>query len=777
MGKITAYKKILKKINRLAPKMKALSDGELSSLTEVFRQRLRNGESLDKIMVEAYAAIREAADRVLNMYPRDVQVLGAIVLNQGKIAEMKTGEGKTLVAAMPLYLNALTGKSTILVTMNNYLAYRDGKQMGKLFKFMGLTTSVGVKENMSESLTLDEKKKAYAADILYTTNGNLGFDYLIENLGATKNDRFLRPFYYVIIDEADAVLLDSAQTPLVISGAPRVLSNLYNTADLFVSTLKEGDYELDNQSKKVYLTDSGIEKAQLFYGKENLFAKENFELVRHIILALRAHTLYTPQKEYVKADGKVKLLDGVSGRIIENTKLRQGQHKALEAREHVDITQESRAMASITYQALFNMFPKLAGMSGTAADDTDEFIDVYGLDVVKIPTFKPVHRKDYANLCYYKRDEQIKAAIEETKRIHDIGRPVLVITDAIDVCEECSEKLLRDGIPHNVLNAYNVAKEAEIIKEAGQEGAVTIATSVAGRGTDIRLGEGVNEMGGLAVIGIGIADNIRSEKQARGRAGRQGDRGSSIFYTSLEDQLVKDYGPEKLQELAKRGSGLIKSRWLADQIHKAQRNCELAGRDSRESTTNYSESATVQRNLIYSMRNRIIDMEDMNEEYLLDVQEHVIDSFLKAQKKMPTGADVVRFILDHICYDIESRPAEQDLRDKKSLKKYLMDVSRTRLEAQKQILGSEKRISYFFKIMTLKALDDCWIEQVDYMQQLRLTVSGRAYAQRNVMYEYHKEAHASYMRMVENIKERMMRNILLGEIQVGKGGNMRVVNP
>jgi preprotein translocase subunit SecA len=777
MGKITAYKKILKKINRLAPKMKALSDGELSSLTEVFRQRLRNGESLDKIMVEAYAAIREAADRVLNMYPRDVQVLGAIVLNQGKIAEMKTGEGKTLVAAMPLYLNALTGKSTILVTMNNYLAYRDGKQMGKLFKFMGLTTSVGVKENMSESLTLDEKKKAYAADILYTTNGNLGFDYLIENLGATKNDRFLRPFYYVIIDEADAVLLDSAQTPLVISGAPRVLSNLYNTADLFVSTLKEGDYELDNQSKKVYLTDSGIEKAQLFYEKENLFAKENFELVRHIILALRAHTLYTPQKEYVKADGKVKLLDGVSGRIIENTKLRQGQHQALEAREHVDITQESRAMASITYQALFNMFPKLAGMSGTAADDTDEFIDVYGLDVVKIPTFKPVHRRDYANLCYYKRDEQIKAAIEETERIHDIGRPVLVITDAIDVCEKCSEKLLRDGIPHNVLNAYNVAKEAEIIKEAGQEGAVTIATSVAGRGTDIRLGEGVNEMGGLAVIGIGIADNIRSEKQARGRAGRQGDRGSSIFYTSLEDQLVKDYGPEKLQELAKRGSGLIESRWLAGQIHKAQRNCELAGRDSRESTTNYSESATVQRNLIYSMRNRIIDMEDMNEEYLLDVQEHVIDSFLRTQKKMPTGADVVRFILDHICYDIESRPAEQDLRDKKSLKKYLMDVSRTRLEAQKQILGSEKRISYFFKIMTLKALDDCWIEQVDYMQQLRLTVSGRAYAQRNVMYEYHKEAHASYMRMVENIKERMMRNILLGEIQVGKGGNMRVVNP
>ena len=463
MEKIKAYKKILKKINRLGPKMRALSNKELSSLTEVYKERIRKGESLDKIMIEAYAAIREAAGRVLNMYPRDVQVLGAIALNQGKIAEMKTGEGKTLVAALPLYLNALTGKSTILVTMNNYLACRDGKQMGELFKFMGLTTRVGVKENASEGLNLEEKKKAYAADILYTTNGNLGFDYLSENLGATKNDRFMRPFYYVIIDEADSVLLDSAQMPLVISGAPRVLSNLYDTADFFVTTLKEEDYELDKQSKKVYLTDSGIDKAQRFYAKENLYAKENFELVRHIILALRARMLFSPQKEYVVEDGKIKLLEGSSGRIIENTKLRQGQHQALEAREHVAITQETRAMASITYQDLFNLFPKLAGMSGTAADDTAEFIDTYGLGVVRIPTYKPVRRKDLDNRCFYNREDQIEAALDETERIHKTGRPVLVITDAIDVCEKCSERLLGDGIPHNVLNAYNVAKEADII--------------------------------------------------------------------------------------------------------------------------------------------------------------------------------------------------------------------------------------------------------------------------------------------------------------------------
>ncbi|WP_022768320.1 accessory Sec system translocase SecA2 [Butyrivibrio sp. NC2007] len=777
MKKIKSYNKILKKINKLASKMKALSESELSGLTATFKERLNKGESLDKIMIDAYAAIREAADRVLGMYPRDVQVLGAIALHQGKIAEMKTGEGKTLVAAMPLYLNALTGKSTILVTMNNYLACRDGKQMGELFKFMGLTTSVGVKEDMAEMLTLEEKKAAYAADILYTTNGALGFDYLTENLGETKNDRFLRPYYYVIIDEADAVLLDSAQMPLVISGAPRVLSNMYETADLFVTTLSEGDYEVDEKRKKVYLTDVGIDKAQLFYSKEDLFAEENFELVRHIILALRAHMLNISQKDYLIEDGKIKLLDASSGRILENTKLRQGQHQAIEAKEHVEITQESRAMASITYQALFNLFPKIAGMSGTAADDTAEFMDVYGLDVVRIPTYKPVRRKDLRNLCFYNKRDQIDAALLETEKIHEEGRPVLLIADAIDVSQECSDKLLKKGIPHNVLNAYNVAKEADIIKEAGQRGAVTIATSVAGRGTDIRLGEGVNDLGGLAVIGVGIAANLRSEKQARGRSGRQGDNGTSIFYTSLEDQLVKDYGAEKLQDLAERGSGQVKTRWLAFQIRKAQRNCELAGKEGRENTTQFAESSKIQRTLIYSLRNSIIDMENMDEEYLLGVQEHVIDEFLKEYKKMPAVADVVRFILDHICYDIKSRPNENDMHDKKSLKKYLMDVSKSRLEDQIGKLKSDMQKVYFYKIMTLKALDDNWIEQVDYMQQLRLSISGRSYAQRNIMYEYHKEAHASFMRMVENVKVGMMRNILLGELQEIKDGKIKVINP
>ena len=361
--------------------------------------------------------------------------------------------------------------------------------------------------------------------------------------------------------------------------------------------------------------------------------------------------------------------------------------------------------------------------------------------------------------------------------MHHFGRPVLLITDAIDVCEECSKKLLREGIPHNVLNAYNIVKEAEIIKEAGQKGAVTIATSIAGRGTDIRLGEGVNELGGLAVIGIGVVANIRSEKQARGRSGRQGDNGSSIFYTSLEDQLVQDFGPEKLQDIAKNGEGRIMSRWLCRQINKAQRNCELSGRDGRKKTTSFAESSKVQRNLIYSMRNSIIDMESMNDEYLLGIQEHLIDRFLDKYKKMPTVADVVRFILDHICYDLDSKPGDQDMLNKKTLKKYLMDISKERLDYQKRILKSEAGISYYFKIMTLKALDKCWIEQVDYMQQLRLSVSGRAYAQRNVMYEYHKEAHASFLRMVENVKSDMMRNILLGDIQKGKDGKLKVINP
>ena len=420
------YKRILKKINQLAPTMEAMTNEELQAQTEKFKARYEKGESLDSLLVEAYATIREAAKRVLHMYPYDVQMLGAIVLHEGKIAEMRTGEGKTLVAAMPLYLNALTGKSTILVTMNNYLACRDGKQMGELFGFMGLTTKVGVKEDAAAQLTLSEKKEAYAADILYTTNGTLGFDYLTENLGATKNDRYLRPYYYVIIDEADAVLLDSAQTPLVISGAPRVQSNLYETADFFITTLREEDYEIDEQKGKAWLTDSGIRKAEVFYSVDNLYAEENFELVRHLILALRAHVLFHPQKEYIEADGKIKLLDSNTGRIIENTKLRAGQHQALEAREHVEVTQESRAMASITFQGFFNMFPKIAGMSGTAFDDVDEFQDIYQLDVVQIPTHKPLRRKDLPDYCYYNHDDQIRDAVFQIEKLHEKGQPVLL---------------------------------------------------------------------------------------------------------------------------------------------------------------------------------------------------------------------------------------------------------------------------------------------------------------------------------------------------------------
>ena len=771
------YKRILKKINQLAPTMEAMTNEELQAQTEKFKARYEKGESLDSLLVEAYATIREAAKRVLHMYPYDVQMLGAIVLHEGKIAEMRTGEGKTLVAAMPLYLNALTGKSTILVTMNNYLACRDGKQMGELFGFMGLTTKVGVKEDAAAQLTLSEKKEAYAADILYTTNGTLGFDYLTENLGATKDDRYLRPYYYVIIDEADAVLLDSAQTPLVISGAPRVQSNLYETADFFITTLREEDYEIDEQKGKAWLTDSGIRKAEVFYSVDNLYAEENFELVRHLILALRAHVMFHPQKEYISADGKIKLLDSNTGRIIENTKLRAGQHQALEAREHVEVTQESRSMASITFQGFFNMFPKIAGMSGTAFDDVDEFQDIYQLDVVQIPTHKPLRRKDLPDYCYYNHDDQIRDAVFQIEKLHEKGQPVLLIANSIYVTEKCSEMLLRAGIPHNVLNAYNVAKEAEIIKEAGRYGAVTVATSVAGRGTDIKLGEGVNDLGGLAVIGVGILDNLRMEKQARGRSGRQGDNGFSRFYVSLEDDLVKDYGPEKLQKFAKIGEGKIAEKRIRKQIRKAQRNCELAGRENRKKTMQFAESGKAQRNLIYQMRRDLMDRETIDMDFVLGIQEELTDRFLSEYKKTPSEEQVIRYYLDHISYDMEERPSKEHMKSKESIKEYLQNGARKRLRQQEEILETDNAKRYFYQLMMLKAIDTCWIEQVDYMQQLRITVSGRSYAQRNVMYEYHKEAHAAYLRMVQNAKEKMMQNLLLSEIEKDADDELRIVTP
>ncbi len=528
--------KILRKVNSWAPAMEKHSDEELRGLTVRFKERYRKGESLDALLPEAYAAVREAAKRVLGMYPYDVQVMGAIALHQGRIAEMKTGEGKTLVATMPLYLNALTWNSCILVTVNSFLAARDGKQMVELYLGMGLTTAIGVNENESRQ-DVANKKSIYAADIVYTTNSSLGFDYLLDNLGDSYEKKYMRPFYYVIIDEADAVLLDNAQTPLVISGSPKVQSNLYEVADYFVTTLTEG-VEYETQEQKVWLTREGIHKAEIFFSIENLYQGDHFMLIRHIYLALKAHTMYERDKQYVVSNDQIILLDERNGRLIYNTKLRGGQHQAIEAKEHVTVTAEQRAMASITYQSFFNLFPKTAGMTGTGAVDEAELQESYGMDVVTIPTNHPTIRKDYPDEVFSNLQAQMLGAMEEVLRLHAKHQPVLLIANSIRMSDLFSEMLLQKGIPHNVLNAYNEAKEADIIKEAGAADAVTIATSMAGRGTDIKMTDEVRSLGGLAVIGIGRMETLREELQTRGRAGRQGDPGFSKFYVSLVDDVV-----------------------------------------------------------------------------------------------------------------------------------------------------------------------------------------------------------------------------------------------
>ena len=512
-------KKILRQVRKCQERMKLLDDGELSHLTVEFKERLAGGESLDALLPEAFAAICEADERILGMAPYDVQILGGIALHKGYLAEMNTGEGKTLVATMPLYLNALTGKSVILVTVNDYLAKRDAEEMGPVYQFMGLSVSAGSEEEEGKDGVAKYeksqnvwKKEMYGADIVYTTHSALGFDYLLNNLVTRAEDRFLREFYYVIIDEADSVLLDGAQTPLVISSSPRVQSNLYGIADFFVTTMEE-DVDYEKEDKAVWLTDSGIRYAETFFQIDNFYSEEYFEINRHVTLALRAHaTLERGDAYMVSKDGEVVLLDGDTGRLMHGMKLRGGQHQALEAKEGLEISQENRSVAAVTFQNLFLMFPKMSGMSGTMIDSSEELRGVYGAKVMAIPPNRPRQRADLRDRYFRNKKEQIQAAVEETLRLHAMGRPVLIVASNIVDTESVSKILLEEQVPHNLLNANNVYWEAEIIKEAGQPGAVTVATSMAGRGTDIKLGEGVENLGGLAVIGIGRMGNVRMER-------------------------------------------------------------------------------------------------------------------------------------------------------------------------------------------------------------------------------------------------------------------------
>ena len=759
---------LLGKVKEECKKVKELSDYELKNKTLEFKERLKNGETTDDLLPEAFAVCCEADYRVLGMFPYDVQILGGIALHLCYLCEMNTGEGKTLTATMPLYLNGLTGKSSILVTANEYLAIRDAQEMGQVYKFLGLSVEAGVKRDTNEKLDNDSKKDVYAADIVYTTHGSLGFDYLLNNLVQSKEDRFMRDFYYVIIDEADSVLLDSASMPLVISGSPRVQSNLYGITDFFVTTLVE-DVHYEIEDKKVWLTKEGVEYVQRYFRIENLYGEENYDILRHVVLALRAHFLLEKDTDYVVTDkGEVVLLDRSTGRKMTGMKLRGGSHQAIEEKEHVKLSDEQRSVASITYQNLFNLFPKMSGMSGTIADGKDELLEVYHKQVVVIPPNKPLARIDLLDQYFKTSEEQFDAVIKETVKRHKTGQPVLLIASLISDTEMLSKLLVQENIEHSVLNANNAFWEAEIIKEAGQKNVVTVATSMAGRGTDIRLGPGVKELGGLCVLGVGRMNNTRDERQARGRAGRQGEPGVSMFYVSLEDDVCEILGDDFMEKYIEKDKYISKRR-IKKLVNKSQKIKEESSVFQRKNSVDYDSVMQRQKTIMYKIRNDLLDGMNLDEGVLKQIYVNNINEFAKDHKKMDDKT-MYRYILDNLSYRLKELSASSS-----NKKEYLKSYADMAFSDKKELLGN--RFSEYCRLCTLKALDDGWIEEVDYLQQLQAAISGRSTAQRNLLYEYQREARLSFRDMEKSIKRAMIRNILLGEVSFGKDNEMIILYP
>ena len=786
---IQRLKKILAKVKNFESEMAGLSDAELRKKTQEFKERLTAGETLDDLLPEAYAVVREADKRVLGMFPYDVQVMGAIVLHEGNVAEMATGEGKTLTATMPLYLNALSGQGAMLVTTNTYLALRDAQEMGQVYRFLGLTIEAAVVADETKNLTPKQKRLIYQADIVYTTNSALGFDYLIENLAENKDSQYLSPFNYVIIDEIDSILLDSAQVPLVISGAPRVQSNFYGIMDTFITTLKEDeDYHYDDEKNEVWLTSKGILAAESFLDLEHLFSKENQELVRHLNLALRAHKLYKKDKDYVVRQGdkeaEVVLLDRATGRLLEMTRLQGGQHQAIEAKEHVKLTEETRAMASITYQNLFRLFRKISGMTGTGKVVESEFMETYSMSVIKIPTNQPVIRLDLPDQLYQTLPEKVFASLDEVKHYHAQGNPLLIFTGSVEMSEIYSSLLLREGIAHNLLNANNAAREAQIIAESGQKGAVTVATSMAGRGTDIKLGPGVADLGGLVVIGTERMENQRIDLQIRGRSGRQGDPGISKFFISLEDDLLRKWGPDWLKKFYKDYSTeevqqhpvQLGQRRFRRLVAKAQRASESSAKMSRRMTLEYAQCMKIQREITYAERNRLIQAEERIDEEISRVLSQVIHQAAYEQS-YETRADLYRFILDHFSYHAERIPYDFDIYSPEKIAELLQDIAEQELQAKKAYLKSDKLFTHFQRVSVLKAIDENWVEQVDYLQQLKTALSGQHFSMKNPLVEYYQEAYDGFEYMKERMKQQIVKNLLMSELALNPKGEVIMYFP
>ncbi|EPM7406820.1 preprotein translocase subunit SecA [Enterococcus hirae] len=769
-------KKELKRLDRIAKKvedhadeMAALTDEQLQAKTAEFKARYQNGETLDQLLPEAFAVVREAAKRVLGLYPYHVQLMGGIVLHDGNIPEMRTGEGKTLTATMPVYLNALTGEGVHVVTVNEYLATRDSSEMGELYNFLGLTVGLNI-----NSKSADEKRDAYNCDITYSTNNELGFDYLRDNMVVYRHQMVQRPLNYAIVDEVDSILIDEARTPLIISGQAEKSTALYTRTDNFVKRLKEEDYKIDVQSKTISLTEAGIEKAEETFGLENLYDIENTALTHHLDQALRANYIMILDIDYVVQDGKVLIVDQFTGRIMDGRRYSDGLHQAIEAKEGVEIEDETKTMATITFQNYFRMYKKLSGMTGTAKTEEEEFREIYNIQVCQIPTNRPVIRDDRPDLLYPTLTSKFQAVVQDIKERYRKGQPVLVGTVAVETSELLSDMLNRERIPHEVLNAKNHFKEAEIIMNAGQKGAVTIATNMAGRGTDIKLGLGVRELGGLAVIGTERHESRRIDNQLRGRAGRQGDPGMSQFYLSLEDDLMKRFGSERIKAFLDRmkigeEDAVIQSKMLTKQVESAQKRVEGNNYDTRKNVLQYDDVMREQREVIYKQRQEVIMEETSLSKPMMNMIKRTISRVVDAHTQLEKDNWNLEGIVDFAGSTLvhEDSISIDDLKGKEpqQIKEYLNELAQEVFNTKANQLNGPEQLLEFEKVVILRVVDSKWTDHIDAMDQLRQSIGLRAYGQNNPLVEYQTEGYKMFEEMVGAIEYEVTRLFMKAEIR------------
>ena len=762
--------KIADKVEAYAQDMAELSDDELKAKTPEFKKRYQAGETLDDLLPEAFAVAREGAKRVLGLYPYHVQIIGGIVLHEGNIAEMKTGEGKTLTATMPVYLNALAGEGVHVVTVNEYLSSRDATEMGELYNWLGLSVGLNI-----TSKTPEEKREAYNCDITYSTNSELGFDYLRDNMVVYREDMVQRPLNFCIVDEVDSILIDEARTPLIISGQSSGTTLLYTRTDRFAKTLeKDTDFKIDLESKTVSLTEQGIRKGEQYFGTQNLFDPDNTALNHHLDNALRANYIMIRDKDYVVQDGEVLIVDQFTGRIMDGRRYSDGLHQAIEAKEHVEIEEETKTMANITYQNFFRMYKKLSGMTGTAKTEDEEFREIYNMEVISIPTNKPVIRDDRPDILYPNLKSKFKAVVEDIKERHAKGQPILVGTVAVETSELLSAMLDQAGVPHAVLNAKNHAKEAEIIMNAGQRGAVTIATNMAGRGTDIKLGPGVRELGGLAVIGTERHESRRIDNQLRGRSGRQGDPGVSQFYLSLEDDLMLRFGTDRVKRFLETMNlddedAVIQSKMITKQVESAQKRVEGNNYDTRKQVLQYDDVMRAQREVVYKQRQQVIMEEKSLKPVIMPMikrtVEHVVQMHAVGEQKEWDLQGIVDFAVSAMVPEDSISVSDLEGKTVDEMVSYLMDRAEANYKTKEKQLYDSSQMLEFEKVVILRVVDSHWTDHIDEMDQLRQSIGLRGYGQLNPLVEYQSDGFKMFEQMIGDIEYEVTRLFLKAEIR------------